>query len=118
MTHPTISSTTSSPARFFPDHPLGREVAGTQETISAMARDEIAEYHAAHYQPSNVVVAVAGNVDHDAVVAQVEAAQPKTPRDRPARRNGADAGDPVGVGGDGTAAGADARRARQPCAPP
>jgi predicted Zn-dependent peptidase len=78
----------------FPDHPLGREVAGTQATISAMARDDIAEYHAAHYQPSNVVVAVAGNVDHDTVVAQVDAAQPQSPRDRPARRNGADAGVP------------------------
>ena len=77
----------------FPDHPLGREVAGTQATITAMQRDQIAEYHAAHYQPSNVVVAVAGNVDHDAVVAQAEAAQPATPRDRPARLNGADAGD-------------------------
>jgi predicted Zn-dependent peptidase len=77
----------------FPDHPLGREVAGTQETITAMRRDHIAEYHAAHYQPSNVVVAVAGNVDHDEVVARVEATQPTTPHDRPARRNGADAGE-------------------------
>ena len=102
----------------FPDHPLGREVAGTQETISAMARDEIAEYHAAHYQPSNVVVAVAGNVDHDAVVAQVEAAQPKAPRDRagtPQRRRRRRR---RGVGGDGTATRADARRAREPRAAP
>jgi predicted Zn-dependent peptidase len=78
----------------FPRHPLGREVAGTQETITAIRRDEIAEYHAAHYQPSNVVVAVAGNVDHDTVVAQVEAALPAAPRDRPSRRNGADGADP------------------------
>ncbi len=63
----------------FPDHPLGREVAGTQTTVTAMTRDAIAEYHAAHYQPSNVVVAVAGSVDHDAVVAQIAAAQPATP---------------------------------------
>ena len=77
----------------FPDHPLGREVAGTQATITAMHRDQIAEYHAAHYQPSNVVVAVAGNVDHDTVVAQVAAAQPTMPHDRPARRNGADVAD-------------------------
>jgi predicted Zn-dependent peptidase len=74
----------------FPHHPLGREVAGTQDTITAMHRDQIAEYHAAHYQPSNVVVAVAGNVDHDEVVARVEAAQPKAPHDRPTRVNGAD----------------------------
>ena len=78
----------------FPDHPLGREVAGTQTTVTAMTRDAIAEYHAAHYQPSNVVVAVAGSVDHDAVVAQIAAAQPATPTDRPVRRNGADAAAP------------------------
>ncbi len=78
----------------FPDHPLGREVAGTQATVTAMTRDAIAGYHAAHYQPSNVVVAVAGNVDHDAVVAQVAAGQPVTLRDRPIRRNGADAAAP------------------------
>ena len=78
----------------FPDHPLGREVAGTEATIGAMTRDQIAEYHAAHYQPSNVVVAVAGNLQHDAVVKMVDAAQPGDPRDRPLRRNGADAGEP------------------------
>jgi len=78
----------------FPDHPLGREVAGTQTTVTAMTRDAIAGYHAAHYQPSNVVVAVAGSVDHDAVVAQIAAAQPAAPRDRPVRRNGADAAAP------------------------
>ena len=56
----------------FPAHPLGREVAGSQETIGAMARDDVAGYHAAHYVPGNVVVAVAGNLDHDDVVELVE----------------------------------------------
>ena len=41
----------------FPDHPLGREVLGTEASITGMARDDIAAYHAAHYQPSNVVLA-------------------------------------------------------------
>ena len=71
----------------FPEHPLGREISGSQDTISAVTRDQIAEYHAAHYVPSNVVVAVAGNVDHDDVVERVErgAARPRRRRD-PARR--------------------------------
>ena len=34
----------------FPEHPLGREISGSQETISAVTRDQIAEYHAAHYR--------------------------------------------------------------------
>jgi predicted Zn-dependent peptidase len=69
----------------FPGHPLGREIAGSDATVEAMTRDQIADYHALHYRPGNVVVAVAGNVDHDDVVAQVEAALPRGDRDRPAR---------------------------------
>src|SRR5262245_65537995 len=74
----------------FPGHPLGREIAGTQETIVAMPRAAIAGYHRTHYHPQNVVVAVAGNLDHDDVVRQVEAALPP-PSDyaRPPRVDGA-----------------------------
>jgi predicted Zn-dependent peptidase len=78
----------------FPRHPLGREISGTQDTITAVTRDQIAEYHADHYRPSNVVVAVAGNVDHDDVVAQLAAALPAESGDRPARVDGADGGPP------------------------
>jgi predicted Zn-dependent peptidase len=74
----------------FPGHPLGREVAGTEATIESVTRDQIAQYHALHYRPSNVVVAVAGNVEHDEVVAQVEAMLPAGATDRPPRLDGAD----------------------------
>jgi predicted Zn-dependent peptidase len=57
----------------FPRHPIGREVIGSAETIEALDRASIADFHAQHYHPSNVVVAVAGNVDHDHVVDLVEA---------------------------------------------
>ncbi len=50
-------------AALFPDHPLGREVLGSEDSIAAMSRDAIAGYHAAHYQPSNIVLAAAGNLD-------------------------------------------------------
>lgn len=57
----------------FPDHPLGRSVLGTPESISAMSREAVVDYHAEHYHPSNVVVAAAGNLEHDRVVELVEA---------------------------------------------
>jgi predicted Zn-dependent peptidase len=59
----------------FPQHPLGREVLGDPGTITAMARDDIAAFHNFHYRPANVVVAAAGGVEHDAVVAAIAARQ-------------------------------------------
>ncbi len=52
----------------YPKHPLGRSVLGTRDTITAASRDGIAAYHATHYRPSNVVVAAAGNLEHQHVV--------------------------------------------------
>jgi predicted Zn-dependent peptidase len=69
----------------FPGHPIGREVTGGPSTIAAMTRDAIADFHGAHYHPSNVVVAVAGNLDHDDVVALVDAATIGAPGERPPR---------------------------------
>jgi predicted Zn-dependent peptidase len=70
----------------FPEHPIGRDVIGTPETIAAMGPGEIGAFHAEHYHPSNVVVAAAGNLEHDEVVALVEAGLVRTGGQRPARR--------------------------------
>ena len=56
----------------YPDHPLGRQVLGTEPTIQSMSRSVIAEYHDAHYRPENLVVSVAGNLRHEEVVDRVE----------------------------------------------
>jgi predicted Zn-dependent peptidase len=52
----------------FPGHPLGREVLGEHATVSSMRVEQVADFHRAHYQPANIVVAVAGLVDHDRVL--------------------------------------------------
>ncbi|MGO9873921.1 MAG: M16 family metallopeptidase [Acidimicrobiia bacterium] len=69
----------------FPDHPLGREVLGTEATIEAMPRDGIARYHHAHYEPANIVLAAAGNLAHERVVELIDARGPGTMPPRPAR---------------------------------
>jgi predicted Zn-dependent peptidase len=51
------------------DHPLGREVLGTLETIDGMGRDAIASFFERHYHPANLILVAAGAVDHDQVVA-------------------------------------------------
>ncbi len=56
----------------FADHPLGRPVIGTAEVISSIPRDAIAGYHETMYVPGNIVVAAAGNIEHDEVVELVE----------------------------------------------
>ncbi|MBO0655350.1 insulinase family protein [Streptomyces triculaminicus] len=56
------------------DTPLGRPVLGTVDTINALTRDQIARFYRKHYDPTHLVVAAAGNVDHAKVVRQVRAA--------------------------------------------
>lgn len=72
-------------AALFPGHPIGREVIGSPETITAMARDAIAAFHAAHYHPGNVVVAAAGNLEHERVIELVAAGLPQSDGSRPPR---------------------------------
>ena len=55
----------------WPNHPLGRDVAGTQESITKLNRDDLLDYKHTHYLPNNTVVSIAGNVEHEAVVRQV-----------------------------------------------
>jgi predicted Zn-dependent peptidase len=52
----------------FGGHPLGRRVLGEAEVISSIPVPDIDAYHRAHYTGANIVVAAAGNIDHDAIV--------------------------------------------------
>src|SRR5580698_8379907 len=54
--------------QLFGDTPLGRPVLGTVESINAMTRDQIWEHYHSRYTPDRLVVAAAGNLDHDTVV--------------------------------------------------
>lgn len=53
-------------------HPLGRPVLGFNETVGEVARDEVVEYWRGGYSPANLVVAAAGNLDHDGLVDAVD----------------------------------------------
>ncbi|MFD7645426.1 M16 family metallopeptidase [Kitasatospora sp. NPDC059795] len=58
----------------FGSGPLGRPILGTQETVSALSREQIAGFYHRRYKPENLVVAAAGNLDHGKVVKLVEKA--------------------------------------------
>ena len=48
----------------WPGHPLGRDIAGNRETVSAITRNTMLDYLAGHYQPDNTVIAIAGGLSH------------------------------------------------------
>src|SRR5215211_3515213 len=58
----------------FGEHPLGRPIIGSADVVGNVPVPDIAAYHDGRYLPSNIVVAAAGNVDHDRLAELVEGA--------------------------------------------
>lgn len=58
-------------AALFGDHPVGRPVIGSAQSVSVMTRVQLQSFHLRRYTPERMVVAAAGNVDHDGLVALV-----------------------------------------------
>jgi len=56
----------------WPEHPLGREVAGTKATVSTLARQDILGYLDHHYLANNTVLTVAGDISHQEASAMLE----------------------------------------------
>lgn len=52
----------------WPGHPLGRNLAGTAETVTAMSREDLHAFHEIHYVPGNVVISACGRVNHQRIV--------------------------------------------------
>src|SRR6202167_2803990 len=55
-------------ARLYGDTPLVRPILGTTDSINKITRDQIFEHYLARYTPEHLVVAAAGNLEHDTVV--------------------------------------------------
>ena len=55
-------------SHLFKDHPLGRPILGYEETVSAFTDNDLFQYMRDRYAPENLIIAVAGNVDHDTVL--------------------------------------------------
>jgi predicted Zn-dependent peptidase len=52
----------------WPDHPLGRDIAGSKETMTRITREMMLGYMESMYSPENTVVAIAGNIEHEEAV--------------------------------------------------
>ncbi len=55
----------------WPDHPLGRDIAGNTDSVTAISRDVMLDFLAHRYHPGNTVVAVAGDIRHEDVVQRI-----------------------------------------------
>ena len=63
----------------FGDQPLGWSIAGTEDTVKGISRQDLADYVATWYVPNNSVVSVAGNLKHEQVVELAEQAYGNVP---------------------------------------
>lgn len=55
------------------DHPLGKPILGTEESIRSLNRDKIMTFLSEHYAPDNLVIAVAGKIKHADIVEKLAA---------------------------------------------
>src|SRR3954468_7076523 len=64
------------------NHPLGRQISGTVETISSLTRRQINPFYRKRYTPPEMVIAAAGNLDHAKLVRAVRTAFDRAAADR------------------------------------
>lgn len=50
------------------DHPLGKPILGTEESIRNLSREKILTFLSQHYAPDNIVIAAAGKLKHEDVI--------------------------------------------------
>ena len=55
----------------WPGHPLGRDIAGTEQSVARLTRDEILEYADAHYRLPNLIIGAAGAFGEEEIVEAV-----------------------------------------------
>jgi len=56
----------------WPEQPLGREVIGYKETVFSLTREQLLNYVDRRYMPNNTVLSIAGNIQHEEAMAQIE----------------------------------------------
>src|SRR4051794_37212033 len=55
-------------SNFWKDHPLGKPILGTRETVKRFDREMVSDYYRSVYTPANLVLTAAGNLTHARMV--------------------------------------------------
>ena len=58
-------------SNFWKDHPLGKPILGTPQTVKRFDRAMVQDYYSSIYVPANLIVTAAGNLTHERLVALV-----------------------------------------------
>src|ERR1700749_676642 len=53
---------------FWKDHPLGKPILGTKETVRSFEQDKLFKYYRQHFSPNNMIISAAGNLNHEKFV--------------------------------------------------
>src|SRR5437868_1963522 len=69
---------------FWPDHPLGRPILGTEETVNRLHREQILAHYTETFHPANIIFAASGNIRPEQIIPYLEKAFPQD--QRPASR--------------------------------
>ena len=64
-------------------HPYGRPVLGTPESLETFSPEKMRQFHRAHYQPENMIVAIAGNLSLENAIALIQNAFSQFPHPVP-----------------------------------
>ncbi|MFT7433934.1 MAG: putative Zn-dependent peptidase [Alphaproteobacteria bacterium] len=56
----------------YPDHPMGRSILGTEETVKGISADDLTGFMAEHYTADNMILSAVGNIDHAELVTLAE----------------------------------------------
>jgi predicted Zn-dependent peptidase len=56
---------------FWKDHPLGKPILGTKETVRRFERETLLDFHGGRFLGGNMIFSAAGNIEHDAFVEKV-----------------------------------------------
>src|SRR5579863_1181498 len=55
-------------SNFWKDHPLGKPILGTRDTVRAFDQDMLRDYYGRYYTPANILITAAGNLSHERLV--------------------------------------------------
>jgi len=77
--------------KLFPNHPLGLSIAGTPKTVKTFNREITQKFHEEVFSPQNLIIAAAGNLEHQQIVElaekffnkKIKNLKPKTKDQRP-----------------------------------